>query len=151
VGARVPGSGRGMGREEVSQMSTRTLVTTTQEVTIAPKVAKRLLTELEGYALAGAEAKVYTTIKNDHSAAVLELALEGVDGDKFSIGEYKVAVVKGAKNKRLNQSKLIKRMVGDGKYSMKAAIALLEDCTDESPKKDHVRITVKGEKEDDEQ
>jgi hypothetical protein len=68
-----------------------------------------------------------------------------VDGDKFSIGEYKVAVVKGAKNKRLNQSKLIKRMVGDGKYSMKAAIALLEDCTDESPKKDHVRISVRGE------
>jgi flagellar hook assembly protein FlgD len=132
-------------------MSLKTVVTTTTETVIAPKVAKQLLTELEGYALAGAEAKVYTTIKNDHSAAVLELALEGVDGDKFSIGEYKVAVVKGAKNKRLNQSKLIKRMVGDGKYSMKAAIALLEDCTDESPKKDHVRITVKGEKEDDEQ
>jgi flagellar hook assembly protein FlgD len=126
-------------------MSLKTVVTTTTETVIAPKVAKQLLTELEGYALAGAEAKVYTTIKNDHSAAVLELALEGVDGDKFSIGEYKVAVVKGAKNKRLNQSKLIKRMVGDGKYSMKAAIALLEDCTDESPKKDHVRISVRGE------
>lgn len=130
-------------------MSTRTLVTSTQEVTISPKVTRQLLSELDAYSAISAEVRMLDEQKKSHSSRVLELALEGVDGDKFDIGDYKVAVVKNAKNKRLNQSKLIKRMVGDGKYSMKAAIAMLEDCTDETPKRDHVRISVKGEKETD--
>jgi len=129
-------------------MSTRTLVTTTTEVTIAPKVARKLLTELEGYALASAEARVYTTIKNDHAASVLALSQEGVDGDKYELDGYKVAVVKGARDRRLNKDAVIKRLVADGKYTMKAALALMEDCTTDTPKKDHVRITVAGEKDE---
>jgi hypothetical protein len=125
-----------------------TTVTTTQEVTIAPKVQRKLLTELHGYNAIVSEWKALKEGKEGHSAKVLELSLEGVDGEKYELEGFKVAVVKGAKNRKLNTSKLIKRMVKDGTYSMKAAQALLEDCTDESPKKDHVRITCPGEKDD---
>lgn len=125
-------------------------VTTTQEVTIAPKVQRKLLTELHGYNAVASEMKALKGSKEGHSASVLQLSLEGVDGDKYELEGFKVAVVKGAKNRRLNTSKLIKRMVKDGTYSMKAAQALIEDCTDETPKKDHVRITCPGESNDEE-
>ena len=123
-------------------------VTTTQEVTIAPKIVKKLLVELHGYGAITTELKALDSAKKDHSNKVLELAIEGVDGDKFSLEGYKVAVVRGAKNQRLSTEKLIKRLVKDGKYSVKAAMAIIEDCTDEKPKKDHVRITIPGEQED---
>lgn len=125
-----------------------TIVTTKQEVTIAPKLIKKLLTELHGYGAIAAEMKALKGGKEDHSAKVLELSLAGVDGDKYELEGYKVAVVKGAKNNKLNVAKLMKRVVGDGKYSVKAFTAVLEDCTDETPKKDHVRITPPGEKDD---
>lgn len=123
-------------------------VTTRQEVTIAPKVQRKLLTELHGYAAVSSEMKALKESKEGHSASVLALADEGVDGDKFEIEGYKVAVVKGAKQRTFNKEKLIKRLVKDGKYSVKAAQAVIEDCTDDAPKKDHVRITVPGEKAD---
>lgn len=122
-----------------------TTVTTTTEVTIAPKVRRQLLTELQGYAALATEIKVLTAGKNDHSAEVLRIATEHVDGDKFEIEGHKVAVVRGAKDKRLDKQALLKRLVGDGKYSLKAAMALLEDCSPEKSKKDHVRITIPGE------
>lgn len=127
-----------------------TTVTTTQEVQIAPKVQKQLRTHLDSYASLQGEIKALDEAKKGTSAAVLDLALKHVDGDKFKLDGYGVAVVKGAKNKRLNTDRLIKRLVKDGKYSVTAAKAVLEDCTDETPKKDHVRITVPGEKGDDE-
>jgi hypothetical protein len=123
-------------------------VTTTQKVSIAPKVLKKLRQELNGYGAVQREAKTLTTAKGEHSAAVLALSLEGVDGDKYELEGYKVAVVKDAKNRKLNTSKLIKRMVKDGKYSIVAAQALIEDCTDETPKKPHVRITCPGESDE---
>jgi hypothetical protein len=124
-------------------------VTTTTEVTIAPKVQRKLLTELNGYNAVATEMKALKGSKEGHSAEVLRLSSE-VDGDKYELEGFKVAVVKGAKNRKLNTSKMIKRMVADGKYSMKAAQALIEDCTDETPKKDHVRITCPGDSGEDE-
>ena len=123
-------------------------VTTTQEVTIAPKIVKKLITELHGYGAIAAEMKGLDSAKKGHSSRVLELAIEGVAGDKFELEGYKVAVVKGAKNRKLSTDKLIKRLVKDGKYSVKAAQAVLNDCTDETPKKDHVRISVPGDSEE---
>lgn len=126
-----------------------TTVTTTTEVTIAPKLQKKLLTELHGYASISSEMKELKAAKEGHSANVLKLSKD-VDGDKFELENYCVAVVKGAKNRKLNIQKLIKRLVKDDKYSVDAAKMMIEDCTDDTPKKDHVRITVKGEKEEDE-
>ncbi len=127
-------------------MSRATLTqTTTQTVKLAPRVERQLLTELNGYAAIAAEMKGLDSAKKGHSSKVLELALENIDADKFEVGGHKVAVVKGAKNRKLNVEKLLKRFLKDGSYSMKAGKALIEDCTDESPKKDHVRITVPGE------
>lgn len=123
-------------------------VTTKQEVTIAPKVQKQLLTELNGYAAVNGEMKALKESKEGHSAAVLQLADKHVDGDKFAIEGFKVAVVKGARDRRLDKDALIKRLVKDGHYSMKAALALIEDCTSDKPKKDHVRITCPGDKDD---
>jgi hypothetical protein len=40
--------------------------------------------------------------------------------------------------------------VKDRKYTAEAAMALLEDCTTDKPKKDHVRVTVPGEEAADE-
>ena len=128
----------------------KTTVTTTQEVTIAPKIAKMLTTELQGYADVVQQMKIYDEAKTGHSAEVLRLALNHVDGDKFKVDGFGVAVVRGAMDRRLNKDKLLKRLVAEGKYSLKAAMALLQDCTDEKPKKDHVRITVPGDKESDE-
>jgi hypothetical protein len=123
-------------------------VTTKTEVTIAPKVQRKLLTELHGYAAVTSEMKALQESKEGHSASVLKLANEGVDGDKFELEGFKVAVVKGAKQRTFNKEKLIKRFLKDGTYSVKAAQALIEDCTDDSSKKDHVRITAPGEKDD---
>lgn len=125
-----------------------TSVTTTTEVTISPRIVKKLLVELRGYAALSGEMKALKDGKEGHSAAVLALADEGVDGDKFAIEGFKVAVVKGARDKRLDKDLLIKRLVKDGKYSVKAAQAVIEDCTSDKPKKDHVRITVPGEEGD---
>lgn len=125
-------------------------VTTRTEVTIAPKVQRKLLTELNGYATVASEMKALDESKKGHSASVLALAEQGVDGDKFELEGFKVAVVKGARDRRLDKDALIKRLVKDGKYSVKAAQALIEDCTSDKPKVDHVRITVPGEKKDDE-
>lgn len=127
-----------------------TTVTTRTEVTIAPKVRKKLLTELHGYATVSSEMKALKESKEGHSAAVLALATEGVDGDKFELDGFKVAVVKGARDRRLDKDALIKRLVKDGKYSVNAAQALIEDCTSDKPKVDFVKITVKGDKETDE-
>lgn len=127
-----------------------TTVTTRTEVTILPRVQRKLLTELRGYASIAGEMKALKADKENHSAAVLRLADEGVDGEKFELEGFKVAVVKGAKQRTLNREKLIKRMVKDGKYSVNAAQAVLEDCTDDSPKKNHVRITIPGEDKTDE-
>ena len=145
MGTRLSDCSGGLERPSIQKMKTTTTVTTTQQVQIAPKVARQLRTELHGYASVSAEIKALTGAKTDHSAAVLELALAGVDGDKFTLDDFKVAVVKGAKDRRLDKEKVVKRLVKDGKYSVKAAMALLEDCTTEKPKKDHVRITVPGE------
>ncbi len=125
-------------------------MTVTREATISPKVQRKLLTELNGYAAVAQEIKALTDAKSGHSEAVLALSLEGVDGDKYGLEGFKVAVVKGAKDRRLDKEKLVKRLVKDGTYSVKAALALLKDCTTEKPKKDHCRITVPGEKNDDE-
>lgn len=122
-----------------------TTVTTIQEVTITPKIVKKLVTELNGYAVVQRELKALDEAKRGHSDAVLQLAIEGVDGDKFKLEGFGVAVVRGAKDRRFDKEKLIKRLVKDGKYSTKAAMALVEDCTTEKPKKDHVRITCPGE------
>jgi hypothetical protein len=124
-------------------------VTTKQVVTIAPKLQRRLLTELQGYAVIAGEIKVLKGAKEDHSAKVLALSLEGVDGDKFELDGFKVAVMKGVPDRRLDKDALIKRLVKDGTYSVKAAQALLNDCTTEKAKKDFVKITVPGEKDDD--
>lgn len=129
-------------------MSATITVTTTQQARISPKVERKLLTELRGYGSIATEMKALEGAKRGHSGAVLQLALEGVDGDRFELEGYKVAVVKGAKNRKLSTDKLIKRLVKDGKYSVKAAQAVLEDCTEDVPKKDHVRISVPGEGED---
>ena len=129
-------------------MSANITISTTQQARISPKVERKLLTELRGYGSIATEIKALDAVKREHSDAVLYLSLEGVEGDKFEIEGYKVAVVKGAKNRKLSTDKLIKRLVKDGKYSVKAAQAVLEDCTEDVPKKDHVRITVPGEGED---
>lgn len=122
-------------------------VTTTQQVTIAPKVQRKLLTELHGYQTVAAELKALTESKAGHSAAVLALSDE-VDGEKFQLEGFKVAVVKGARDRRLDKDALVKRLVRDGKYSLKAATALIEDCTTDKPKKDFVKITVPGERDE---
>jgi len=134
------------GREDMSKTSVVT--TQTQEVTIAPRLARQLLTELRGYGAITVEMKALDEAKKGHSAEVLRLSSD-VDADKFELDGYKVAVVKGALDRRLDKDKLIRRLIGDGKYSMKAALALMEDCTTEKPKKDHCRITVPGENNDD--
>lgn len=133
-------------------------VTTKQQVTISPKVVRKLLVELNGYAALSKEIKLLRkgdkdagiSGLEDHSANVLRLATEGVDGDKFEIEGFKVAVVKGARDRRLDKDALIKRLVKDGKYSVRAAQALMDDCTRETEKKTHCRITVPGEKDNDE-
>jgi len=124
----------------------KTTVTTVQEITISPRLQKRLLTELHAYATLSSELKALDEAKKGHSSQVLLLADE-VGAEKFDVEGYKVAVVKGARDKRLDKDRLIKRLIADGKYSMKAAIMLLEDCTSEKPKKDHVRITLPHEQE----
>lgn len=131
-------------------LSATATVTTTQEVQIKPALQRKLLTELRGYGSIAAEMKALDAAKRSHSDAVLHLALEGVDGDKFNIEGYKVAVVKGAKDKRLDKERLLKRLVKDGKYSLKAAQAMIEDCTTLKSKRDHCRITLPGEGGDDE-
>jgi hypothetical protein len=131
-------------------MPRATTVTTTQQVTIKPALARKLLTELQGYAAIATEMKALKEGKEGHSAAVLRLSDEGVDGNKYELEGFKVAVVKGAKDRRLDKDKLIKRLVRDGNYSLGAAMALIEDCTTEKPKKDHVRISPPGADEDDE-
>lgn len=123
-------------------------VTTKTEVTIAPKVQRKLLTELHGYASVASEMKALKESKEGHSAAVLKLANEGVDGDKFDLDGFKVAVQRGIPDRRLDKDKLIKRLVKDGTYSVKAATALIADCTTEKPKKNFVKITVPGEKDE---
>ena len=127
-----------------------TTVTTTQEVTIAPKVQRKILTELQGYAALHSEVKALEGEKKGHSAAVLQLAIENVEGDKFAVEGFKIAVKRNQKKRSFNTDKLVKRLSKDGKYSVKAALALIEDCTDENDVKDHVRITVPGEKSYDE-
>lgn len=118
-------------------------VTTKQEVTIAPQVARHLLTELDGYAAISKEMKALDESKRNHSDRVLHLS-EKVDGDKFELEGYKVAVVRGARDRRLDKDQLIKHLVRDGKYTLKGAQKLLNDCTTDKEKKMHVRITVPG-------
>lgn len=125
----------------------RIVIKTEQQVTIAPKVAKKLLTELNGYAAITAEIKALDEAKKGHTQAVLELS-EQVDGDKYTLEGYKVAVVKGATDSRLDKEKLLKRLVADGHYSLKSAQALLSDVTVTKSKRDHVRISVPGERGD---
>lgn len=125
--------------------------TTTEEVVISAKVQRKLLTELEGYAALNTEQKAMKAGMDEHRSNILEIANAEVEADKFEIEGYKVAVVKGAKDRRLDKKKVIARLVKDGKYSTKAAMALLEDCTTEKPKKDHVRVTVPGSEEGDDE
>lgn len=124
-------------------------VKTEQKIAIAPKVQRKMLTELNGYAVIAREMKTLKTGKDGHSASVLELALANVEAEKFELEGFKIAVVKDAKNRKLNIDKLIKRLVKDGKYSVNAANAVLLDCTDETSKKTHIRITPPGEEESD--
>ena len=119
-------------------------VTTTQEVSIAPRVQRQLLTEMHAYATHHREVKRLESEKKGHSKNVLDLSLANVDGDNFELEGFKVAVIKDAKTRKLDATKLIKRLVKDNKYSMKAAQALIEDCTTDTPKKPHVRITCPG-------
>ena len=125
-----------------------TTVTTKTEVTIAPRTQRKLLNELRNYGSLAVEQKALKGAMDGHRESVLAIALAEVDADKFEVEGYKVAIVKGAKNRRFNSEKLIKRLVRDGHYSVKSAQAMIEDCTDEIPKKDHARITSPGEEED---
>lgn len=131
-------------------VKSKVTTTTVAEVTISPKVQRKLLTELEGYASLNAEQKAMKAGMDEHRSNIFTIADTEVEADKFEIEGYKVAVVKGAKDRRLDKTKLLWRLVKDGKYSLKAAQALLADCTTEKPKKDHVRVTVPGEETTDE-
>ena len=123
-------------------------VTTVQEITIAPKLQKQLINELHGYQQFAEEMKVLKEGKEGCSAKVLTLSDEaGVE--KYKLEGFGVSVIKGARDRRLDKEELIGRLVKDGKYSMKAALALVEDCTTDKPKKDYVKITCPGEREDD--
>lgn len=128
---------------------TTATVTTKQEVRIAPAVQRKLLVELNGYAALHTESKALEAGKKEHGEAVLRLAVKNIDGDKFSLEGYKVAVKRNGTKRSLNVDKLIKRLVKDGKYSVTSAQAVIDDCTDENPVKDHVRITLPGGKDDD--
>lgn len=141
-----------MGGKEVSQMSKAKVTTTVEtEVVIAPKVQRKLLTELQGYQACQTEQKALKAAADEHRANIFEIADAEVEADKFKLEGFGVAVVRGAKDRRLDKAKLLKRLVADGKYSLKAAQALLEDCTTEKPKKDHVRVTVPGEESENEE
>lgn len=137
-----------MERIAVSEVS-KVTVRTEQEVSIAPKLQRQLKTELEGYEACSIEIKALDATKKDHGAEVLRLS-EQIDGDKFAVEGYKVAVKRNQKKRSLNRDKLVKRLVKDGKYTVKAALAVLEDCTDETPVKDHVRITIPGQRDEEE-
>ena len=77
--------------------------------------------------------KVLKEGKEGCSAKVLTLSDEaGVE--KYKLEGFGVSVIKGARDRRLDKEKLIGRLVKDGKYSMKAALALVEDCTTDKPK-----------------
>lgn len=128
-------------------MKATTTITTKQVVNILPKVQRQLMTELNGYATMAAEMKGLDSAKKAHSTSVLDIALAHIDAEKFELNGYKVAVVKGALDRRLDKDAVVKRLVKDGTYSLKAAMALMEDCTTEKPKKDHCRITCPGEDE----
>lgn len=121
-----------------------TTVTTTTAVKIAPKVQRKLLTELQGYASLQTEQKVLKAGMDEHRNNVLEICLAEVDAEKFELEGYKIAVVKGARDRRLDRERLIKRLVKDGHYSVKSAQALIEDCTTEKPKKDYCKLTIPG-------
>lgn len=125
--------------------------TTTTTVKLTPKVERQILTELQGYQACHGEMKALKDGADEHRENILALADEhAADADGFEVEGFKVAVVRGAKDRRLDKQKLVKRLVKDRKYTAEAAMALLEDCTTEKPKKDHVRVTVPGEESEDE-
>ena len=118
------------------------------EVKISAKTQRKLLNELRSYGSLAEEQKALKSSMDEHRNTVLEVALAEVEAEKFEIEGYKVAVVKGAKDRRLDKIKLIKRLVKDGHYSTISAEAMIEDCTTEKPKKDYCKITVPGESEE---
>lgn len=132
-------------------MAKSTVTTTvTEQITIAPKVQRKLLTELQGYASCQAEQKVLKVAADEHRANILTIADAEVEAEKFEIEGFKVAVVKGAMDRRLDKQALLKRLVKDGHYSLKSAQAMLDDCTTERTKKDHVRVTCPNDGEESE-
>lgn len=121
-----------------------TTVTEKTEVRISPKVQRRLLTELQGYAALATEQKALKVGMDEHRNNVLTIADAEVDADKFELEGFKIAVCRGVPDRRLSKEQLIKRLVKDGHYSVKSAQALLDDCTTEKPKKDYCRISCPG-------
>ncbi len=128
------------------QVTTKQTVKT--ELKLKPSVQRKLLAELNSYASVAAEAKALKAVGDSHRDNVLAMHDE-IGEKKFEIGGFKVSLTTDAESRKLDKDKLIKRLVSDGKYSVKAATALLEDCTTSTPKKAYATIRVPGEKESD--
>lgn len=126
-----------------------TETTTKTELKVKPSVLRKLMNELKGYANVHAEAVALKRVGDEHRNTILEME-EELGEKKFKVQGFSVALVTDAEDVRLDKEKLIKRLVNDGHYSAKAAIAMLADCTTRKPKKPFATIRVPGDANDDE-
>lgn len=131
------------------KLAAKTTTVVTTELKLKPSVQRKLMNELKGYANVHAEAVALKRVGDEHRKTILEME-EEIGEKKFKIQGFSVALVTDAEDVRLSKEKVIKRLVNDGHYSAKAAIALLEDCTTRKPKKPFATIRVPGDKEEDE-
>lgn len=117
-------------------VSTTVEASTTEEVTLKPYVAKKLLTELKAYQEIVEQIKALEAAKDTHKATIGKIR-ESTGHTSIAIEGYKVTEVRGVSSK-LDQKKLIAQGV---------TMAMIEAATVTSPKKPYEKISCPGEGE----
>ncbi len=118
-------------RQTVQATTTQTTV-----VQIAPKVRKKLLTELRAYAGLKAQRDAIDAAMNAHKAAIGTLR-ESTGEESLAIDGFKVVRV-AAVRKVLNHKKLVE---------LGCAMAWIEEATENKLNKPYEKVTCPGEKE----
>lgn len=116
--------------------STRAEVTTTTEIKLDVKVHARLMTDLRAYAELRSQ---LNDIKEAMEAlnGSIETRRDKIGEQSVTLEGFKVTRVSGQTYRKLNKKKFV---------AAGGSLAMLEDATENKPKKAHTKITCPGEK-----
>lgn len=120
--------------------------TVTTEVTLKPRVQAEILTHCKTYQTELARRKAADTMMDVQREAVLQLGLEHVEGNKFEVDGFKIALVTDAETSKLDKDRLKKLLMAKTKLSLADLDALFERSTKKTPTKPYSKITPPGEK-----